>query len=813
MPAILLYVPVAIALIALWHRYVQPISRAAAIALLLLPLCFTGRALLTGRVYGPIDLPYMSEPLLDYATEHGIERRPTGQAKIHNGTISDLYMQMIPWQAAVRSSLSKGDWPLWNPYMLCGSMLAANMQSAPYDPFQLIALVLRQPQAMTFGAAMTFFLAGLFTFGFARVLGLGEGSSLIGAAAFMFSANIAFFVGWPLGRTWTIFPFVLTGVRLVVRETTIRASVLLTTAFALLIVVGHPESVLHAVTVGAAYGLFEVLSTRRFKAIALAAISGAIALLLTAIALLPFFEAAPQTAEFMIRHEFYKKMELPFGRKEILKRAGVSVLPWYGGQPEHDNWAPDWDSTTIRTGALTMALALASLVLARRRKETWFFFGTAVICIWIGLNAWPLADWLHRVPLFDITINDRLTFPAAFALAMLAAFAADGWPGRLAVGGWRLAGAEPTAGEPSPANRQLPTANSAVAGGIVLGVAIAIGILTYAVYDSRIAIGVKPELISTLTWAALVPLAIVAFLLFRRTSARVALPIVLGLLLLQRTMEDGQIYPTLPERMFYPPTPILSHMQNDKSEPFRMGAMHFMFLPDAAALYGLEDVRGYEAMTFLRLAETYAFWSVHNVASYNNIPDKSRPMLSYLNMKYLIALPAEQPDEQWKVVLEDRNARLLENTRVLDRVFIPRRIRYEKTKENILFGMSKNEDVADITWIEAPEYAPHEIGNGRGTIDVKREGLRTWNIKAEFLEDGWIVLSEAAWKGWRAYVDGKRVETRYANHAFLGVFVPKGKHDVRVVYQPEAFTRGRNITAFTILGLIGFFGYRRAKRT
>ena len=54
--------------------------------------------------------------------------------------------------------------------------------------------------------------------------------------------------------------------------------------------------------------------------------------------------------------------------------------------------------------------------------------------------------------------------------------------------------------------------------------------------------------------------------------------------------------------MFYPPTPILTHMQNDKGEPFRMGAMHFMFLPDAAALYGLEDVRGYEAMTFLRLA-------------------------------------------------------------------------------------------------------------------------------------------------------------------------------------------------------------------
>ena len=67
--------------------------------------------------------------------------------------------------------------------MLCGTVLAANMQSAPYDPLQLLALILPQPQAITFGAAMTFFLAGLFTFAFARALGLGEIASLIGAAA------------------------------------------------------------------------------------------------------------------------------------------------------------------------------------------------------------------------------------------------------------------------------------------------------------------------------------------------------------------------------------------------------------------------------------------------------------------------------------------------------------------------------------------------------------------------------------------------------------------------------------------------------
>ena len=42
---------------------------AAALVLILIPFCFTGRALLTGRVYAPIDLPFMAEPLKDYAVE------------------------------------------------------------------------------------------------------------------------------------------------------------------------------------------------------------------------------------------------------------------------------------------------------------------------------------------------------------------------------------------------------------------------------------------------------------------------------------------------------------------------------------------------------------------------------------------------------------------------------------------------------------------------------------------------------------------------------------------------------------------------
>lgn len=775
MPAIVLYLATTVALLFAWNRWVQPLTRAAAIVLVLLPCCFTGKALLTGRVYGPIDIPYASEPLKDYARDYGVE-------KGYNSTLSDLYMQMIPWQHAVRASLARGEWPLWNPYLLCGSILAANMQSGVYDPLHWIAMILAEPQALTYGAAMTFFLAALFTFAFARALGLSELASLFAAAAYMFSQIVAFFVGWPLGRAWAIFPLVLLGVRLVVRETSLRAAVLLTTGFVLLIVAGHPESVLHVVFIGAIYGLAELRVTRNMRAIGMAVLSGVLSLLLTAIVLMPFAEAAPHTAEFAGRNLYFGQLPLQVAEGTVARRAGLSLFPWYGGIPERENHTPDWEPTNMRVGSIVLALAVASLVLAPRRL-TWFFAVLAVFSAWVGLDAWPFAHMLHKIPLFDITINHRLSFPAVFAAAMLAALAIDAWP--------------------STQRKKL------LAAAVVIAIGVLLALATMTLADAQLKIGVRRDILTQLTWVELLPLAILAAMLIARVPRRIALPLVLALLLLQRTIEDGAIYPALPQRAFYPVIPVLEKMQRDP-ELFRMAGLHFAFLPDAAAMYGLHDARGYEAMTFRRLWETYPQWCLPT-PSFNNVFDTTRGFLSMINVKYVIGSLDPQPNEQWELVVQDRQSRLLQNRRVVPRAFVPAWIRYDREKDRTLKEMFDNLDFAERSWIEAPEYSPHDIANGPGTLTTKRIGT-TYEIDANMQGDGWIIVTESAWPGWRAYIDGKRVAPRFANHAFLGVFVPKGTHRVRLTYQPESFTRGRNVTLATMAGLIGFFVWRRRRR-
>src|SRR5882724_5933296 len=218
------YFATALALLALARRFVAPFSRAAVLVLLLLPLTFTGRALLAGRVMAPVDIQYLSAPFPP--------RTP------YDAEMLDVATQMVPWRAALRESVASAEWPLINQHTLCGDVLAAAGQPAVYSPFTWIALLMEPAISFNFTGAIAFFLAALGAFLFARDLGCGETASLFGAAAFAFNGPLAFAILWPLGFSWALLPLVMLGARRVVRQHQVT---LLTVALVLEILAGHPE--------------------------------------------------------------------------------------------------------------------------------------------------------------------------------------------------------------------------------------------------------------------------------------------------------------------------------------------------------------------------------------------------------------------------------------------------------------------------------------------------------------------------------------------------------------------------------------------
>ncbi|HEX2120715.1 MAG TPA: YfhO family protein, partial [Thermoanaerobaculia bacterium] len=115
-----------------------------------------------------------------------------------------------------------------------------------------------------------------------------------------------------------------------------------------------------------------------------------------------------------------------------------------------------------------------------------------------------------------------------------------------------------------------------------------------------------------------------------------------------------------------------------------------------------------------------------------------------------------------------------------------------------MLEMQAATDFAETAWIYTRAMPTQTVDNGEAALQVRRAGAR-YEIDADVRSGCRIVISEVAWPGWRAYLDGRRVKLDRANHAFLAVYVPEGRHRLRVVYLPDAFVIGRAISFATLL--------------
>jgi hypothetical protein len=598
----------------------------------------------------------------------------------------------------------------------------------------------------------------------------------------MYASGLAFFILWPLGFTWAWLPAVLLATRRIVRDPGFAAASLLCAVLTLALLSGHPETILHIVFIGCVYAVVQMAVHRgtMARAFLFAFGAGAVALLLSAIDLLPLLEAVEQTAEHVSRTEIFALEDRGAATPTVLARLATDFFPFLHGR----QWlVPNVTYIPIDSSAVgSIAFALAIYALVRRLSaDRWFLAGLAVFGLLMRAGWAPLARAMKELPLFDIALNERFGFAASFAMAALAGIGAqeltDRWPDRRSLLTFVAALAVITAGTMAALRANLVAENAERWG------------------DFKIAAEIGCLALATLLLALRVPL-------------RWAMPLILALILIQRSASELGAYPVYPSSAAYPPIPMFERLRAI-DEPFRVTGSHLTFIPGQSALYELEDVRGYQAMTNRRYFDTYDLWSRHVPVWFNRVDDLTRPFLSFLNVRFAVVWPGYPIPEGWRPFAVQRGAVLIENVRVLPRAFVPRHVRLGVGEHETVPQMATENDFGERAWIRA-SLEPHERTNGPGRVAVRRSGTE-YLLDAAMEGDGWIVVSTVAWKGWRAYVDGRRVKMQIANHAFLSVFVPKGTHQVRLVYLPRSFVIGRAIS-FVTLGMVILAGLRRAIR-
>jgi hypothetical protein len=727
--------------VALWlaRRFILPVPGRVALFLALAPFLLTGRAMVTARLYAPADILYGVPPYAWRAPELGI-------GKALSPVLGDVVYQSIAWRKATRDAIKRGRLPLWNRFILAGEPLLAVQQGEVLHPVTWIAFLLPLPQSWTYEMAIRLFLALLCAYLFFTDLGLGSGAALLGACGWSFCDWLVFYDGYSLTAAMAVFPLLLLGLRRIAaaapgRDGT-RAVAVTVVALVLLVLAGHPETLLHTVTGGGSYFLFELAWAGRERGpggrpgqgwrrpLGRALLAGVLSLGLSAVQLLPFVEALPSSVEHYFRTVQFAHMKRSLPLPESVRRTATSAVPYAYGISGRGRGQAEIVEPSAYAGAVLLPFAI--LGLASRRRERWpllvnGLFGLALFARFPGVS-----DALASLPLFAIGINDRLIFLTAFALAGLSALGAE----RLREeGGARLFVLAAAGATVSLAVLFLLLRPSFAAAG-----------LSSSEVAGRFALQMMPLLLA---------LAAVALLGRRRAGLAVASGIVL--LLAQRGLEAGSLYPTLHAGSLYPRLPAFDHIP--PQVPWRIAALRFTFLPNTPAFYGLEDVRGYDAMTLHRYFDTFPLWCQHQPVWFNRVDDASRPFLSFLNVRWVFAAPGTHTPPGWTLLHEDGAGLLFENPRVLSRAFVPREVWREPDPAREISVLRQIADYGERGVVASAtaggDPARTWLPNGRATVGIARYDGQEMEMDVAAAAAALVATSTVDWPGWRLTLDGR----------------------------------------------------------
>ena len=341
----------------------------------------------------------------------------------------DIILQFIPWRSFASECFKHGYIPLWNPYAYCGMPFLANGQSALFYPFNWLGILIPSHYLVTFLAFFHTLLCGWFSYAFFSCIGCSAVAAMVGAIAYSLSSFVLGHVQFPsLQYTLSWLPLMmLTSELLSLRLKSVYA-ILLAIVSAIALLCGHTQvwvlCVLLAIIWGFARayvhnGSFGIL---RYATLALTSLIMACAL--TAAQWLPQLELLKKSLHYKV----------PFYEATLL-----SIPPWqlftlfipnmFGHPGKGFYWGVGnyWD-VSVHVGILTTALAVYGLHSSRSNGMRLILLATIIAGCVLSLGRFiPIYAWLYEhLPLFStIRAPARFSLWAVFALAILSAIGAQ----------------------------------------------------------------------------------------------------------------------------------------------------------------------------------------------------------------------------------------------------------------------------------------------------------------------------------------------------------------------------------------------------
>jgi hypothetical protein len=661
---------------------------------------------------------------------------PQGAATAENRLLSD------PAAAGQSTLVRFRDFPdglFWNPWVSSGAIGPFQIAQGYLSPFvALPALLLPEAGIETGILFLKFNFAFLAAYAFLRSRKFSDLAAAAGAAAWAFTTGQIVWGLWMQSSVSVTYPLLLMAVDRAFEESSAwRAVRFAALSFLLCLSGGFPHWVLYGAFAAALYGLVRAVERRghgTLRALGRLSAAGAIA----AAILLPSILG---TARFL-RESGYRDLRKGFGGAHALplRHLRLYFLPDYQGSPRKDDyrgvgWIPgdNFIETAAGVGVAAGGLAFLGLSTLSRRREALY---AAILGCMVAIPLYAGGAILAAaggLPLLNISLFARAKILILLAAGILVACGMEALE--------RLEG-------PSLAR--------------------------------RLALQTAPFLIA-------VPLAFFAL----------------------------DFYPVCrPEDAVFRDTPGIQRLREAARKGERFAAAGWTLIPNVAEALHLQDARGHFLTDagYRRLvsaADPNSFGTYGTYLAFDPLSfDPASPVLDLLSVRFLAAPPrapapsgpevealdaaffhppgdaVRPPADPGRAVLpriyEGPDLTLFERPSAFSRF---------RLVAATLPGGVEQVRTADRRTLEGFVFVPSEehrrlsVGLERrmadGTVTALESAPERFAVETDSRAPSLLVTSQKRFRPyWRAYLDGREVESFAANGLFLGVEVPAGRHRV-----------------------------------
>jgi hypothetical protein len=257
--------------------------------------------------------------------------------------------------------------------------------------------------------------------------------------------------------------------------------------------------------------------------------------------------------------------------------------------------------------------------------------------------------------------------------------------------------------------------------------------------------------------------------------------------------------PVIDTKLFFPKTELTNFLHENLGNYRFLSVSRGAYLgPNMGSAYQISDVKNYDAMLVKDFSDAFGKYSVSESSS-QDINSIDPAYLNFSGVKYIIAknkkdllqglASGEEVLDQYPQVLSGKKFGVFENKNVLPRAFFVH---------------------SDLIGKEIP-WAKEDIDE-KSPVDVKGYTNNSVTLSVNNSREGYIILTDTFFPGWKAYVDGNKEEIKKTALAFRAVYLEPGNHEVVFKYQPFSFHLGFWVSAISLLAILfSFFVEHRKK--